>query len=433
MLAYFVGNWAGPAALAQTTQLEITGFTMGPIKYTVVVAHHPDSITPKQLQQKVDSTLERVNQLMSTYIADSDVSRFNASSSTDFISVDLETVEVVGRAIQISEQTDGAFDITVGPAVNLWKFGPDKASLKSLPAESLVKQVAEVIGYQKLEVRVDPPALRKTEPKLSIDLSAIAKGYAVDMVAKVLDQLGCQQFMVEVGGEVFVRGQRAAGGPWQIGVEQPDVSQSANTAGVDSARAVYRVASISDKASATSGDYRNYFEFEGKRFSHTIDPKTCRPVEHGLASACVIAEDCMTADAFATAVMVLGPDEGQKLCREAGIEYLLITRDSDFGAELTELRSVGFPIGKLNSSEPKLSSPESEAKPSAAQGILPTFIGAAVIIGLAILGMAVGSIFANKPVQGSCGGLSSATGEEGDASCSICAKPTTDCVEKAGA
>ena len=426
LLACLVGNGIGSsAALAQTSRLEITGFTMGPIRYTVVVAHHPDSITPKQLQQQVGSTLERVNQLMSTYLPDSDVSRFNASKSTEFVAVDRETVEVVSRAIQISQQTNDAFDITVGPAVNLWKFGPEKDSLESLPSDDALEQVAKVIGHQKLEVRADPPAIRKTEPGLKIDLSAIAKGYAVDRVAKALDESGCEQFMIEVGGEVFVRGQRAGGGPWQIGVEQPDTSDAANKVTVGSAREVYQVASISDKALATSGDYRNYFEFQGKRFSHTIDPKTCRPVEHGLATACVIADDCMTADALATAVVVLGPDEGQKVCREAGVEYLLITRDSDFGSELTELRSERFPIGQLDSPKPK-------SKPSSSQGILPTFIGAAVVIGLAILGMAVGSIFANKPVQGSCGGLSSATGEDGD-SCSICAKPTTDCVEKSGA
>ena len=403
---------------------------MGPIKY-VVVTDHPDSVTPEQLPKQIDSTLERVNQLMSTYLPDSDVSRFNASDSTEFFSVDPETVEVVRRALQISEQTNGAFDITVGPAVDLWKFGTDKSEVKEFPSADLVKQAAEVIGYRKLSVRVDPPALRKIEPKLRIDLSAIAKGYAVDQVAKTLDDSGCQQYMVEVGGEVFVRGERASGGPWQIGVERPDASKSANKIEVGFEREVFRVASISDKALATSGDYRNYFELNGKRFSHTVDPKTCRPVEHGLASACVIADDCMTADALATAVMVLGPDEGQKLCREVGVDYLLVTRDSDFGSELTELKSAGFPIGKLDPELLKSSKPKS--KPSSAQGILPTFIGAAVVIGLAILGMAVGSIFANKPVQGSCGGLSSATGEDGEASCSICAKPTTDCVERAEA
>ncbi len=398
---------------------------MGPISYTALVAHHPDSVTPQELQQLVDSSLQRVNRLMSTYIPESDVSRFNASNSTDFIPVDPETAQVVQRAIQISQQTEGAFDITVGPAVNLWKFGPDKESVESLPSEDEVLEVRSLIGFEKLQVRSDPPAIRKSEPKLKIDLSAIAKGYAVDMVAKALDDASCKQYMVEVGGEVFVRGQRAKGGPWQIGVERPDSTQSANRPLLGANREVYRVASISDSALASSGDYRNFFEFKGKRFSHTIDPKTCQPVEHGLATACIIADDCMTADALATAVMVLGPEAGQSVCKAAGVEFLLITRDSDFGTELTEVKSDSFPVSKIESAK--------KSKSSSAQGIWPTFIAAAVIMGLAILGMAVGSIFANKPVQGSCGGLSSATGEDGDSSCTICSKPTTDCVERAEA
>ena len=410
-------------AAAQATQLEITGFTMGKIKYKVLVAHHPDSVTPQELQEQVDSTLQRINQLMSTYIPESDVSRFNSSDSTDFISVDSETARVVSRATQISEQTNGAFDITVGPAVNLWNFGPDKSSPNSLPSDDLIEQASKIIGFQKLEVRADPPAIRKSEPKLEIDLSAIAKGYAVDMVAKTLDDAGSKQFMIEVGGEIFVRGERAGGGPWQIGVEEPDAKKSANRPELGAKREVYRIASITDRALATSGDYRSFFEFEGKRFSHTIDPKTCRPVDHGLATACIIAKDCMTADALATAVMVLGPEAGQSVCKHAGVEFLFVSRDSDFGSELSELQSDGFPVSEVESSE------KPAVKSSPAQGILPTFIGAAVIIGLAILGMAIGSIFANKPVQGSCGGLSNATGDD----CTICAQPTTDCLENAEA
>lgn len=408
---------------AQATQLEITGFTMGKIKYTILVAHHPDSVSPEELQDEVESTVERVNQLMSTYIPASDVSRFNSSDSTDFISVNSETANVVARAIQISERTGGAFDITVGPAVNLWNFGPDKSAPNSLPSNDQIDQVTKIIGYEKLEARTEPPAIRKSEPKLKIDLSAIAKGYAVDQVAKALDKAGCKQFMVEVGGEVYVRGERAAGGPWQIGVEQPDTTKSANSPMPGAKRGVYRVASITDRALATSGDYRNYFEFEGKRFSHTIDPKTCRPVEHELTSACIIAKDCMTADALATAVMVLGPEAGQVVSQREGVEFLFVTRDSDFGSKLSEVQSDGFPVFEPESLE------KPAPKPSAAQGILPTFIGATVIIGLAILGMAIGSIFANKPVQGSCGGLSNATGDD----CSICAQPTTDCVDNAEA
>jgi len=424
----FVLGLVPSVANGQLTQLEISGFTMGPIKYNVVVADYPDSVEPEELQSKVADSLERVNRLMSTYIPDSDVSRFNSNQSTQFQSVDAETLAVVNRAISISKRTAGAFDITVGPAVNLWSFGPDEANEKGLPSQQLIDNTKKLIGFEKLETRTEPPAIRKSEPGLKIDLSAIAKGYAVDQVAKVLDESGCKQFMVEVGGEVFARGERALGGKWRVGVERPNADRVANASLSSGAKQeLASVAEISDRALATSGDYRNFFEFKGQRYSHTIDPTTCRPVEHGLATACIIADDCMTADALATAVMVLGVEKGQAVCQELGVECFLITRDSDFGMQLTEFKSDGFPLVPKSASVNPPVKPAGESNP---QSILPMFIGATVVIGLAILGMAVGSIFGNKPVRGSCGGLANVTDENGDSSCGICAKPTTDCVER---
>lgn len=384
---------------------EITGRTMGPIEYKVIIAHHPKSVTPDELQEKVDTSLERVNGLMSTYIPDSDVSRFNNSSSTQYQDVELETAVVVAKAIEISQQTDGAFDITVGPAVNLWNFGPQKSDFK-IPTYESIESVKQLIGFQNLSVRLDSPAIKKSLPGLKIDLSAIAKGYAVDQVAKMLDETGCEKFMVEVGGEVITRGDRFGGGPWRIGVERP----------TEVGRAVDNVAEISNQAMATSGDYRNSFDYDGKRYSHTIDPKTCRPVTHGLASACVIADDCMTADALATAIMVLGAKRGQELCDSMGIEYLFVERDSDFGQDLTAHVSRDFPLA---------------AKPASAnsdvQSIWPTFIGAALVFGIAVLAMAVGSIFANKPVTGSCGGLANKRNNNGELICGVCSEPSSDC------
>ena len=389
---------------------EITGTTMGPIQYKVVIAHHPDTVTPQQLQIRVQSTLDRVNQLMSNYIAESDVSRFNASDSTDFQDVDAETARVVARAIEISEQTDGAFDITVGPAVNLWNFGPNKKKF-TLPSDSAIDAVENLIGFEKLRVRLEPPAIRKSIADIEIDLSAIAKGYAVDQVVKTLDESGCLHFMVEVGGEVYARGQRSTGGSWRIGVERP----------TEIGREIGSVAEISNRALATSGDYRNFREHQGTRYSHTIDPTTCRPVTHGLATACVVADDCMTADALATAIMVLGVEKGRAVCDQAGAEYLIAQRDSDFGEILAEWVSTKFPL-KSTMNHP--------ANTSDSESIWPAFIGAAIVFGIVVLGMAVGSIFGNKPVQGSCGGLANMTNEEGETSCGVCSKPVTDCVER---
>ncbi len=428
LLSWFLIAVTGPIGLAQPTQLEISGFTMGPIKYKVIVAHHPDGVKPERLQREVDGALERVNQLMSTYIPDSDVSRFNSNQTSEFQSVDAETLRVVKRSLEISEQTDGAFDITIGPAVNLWSFGPDEAKDQGLPTQRQIDEVKSLVGYEKLEVRVDPPAIRKTEPQLKIDLSAIAKGYAVDRVAAVLDEAGCEQYMVEVGGEVFTRGDRTLGGKWRVGVERPNTDRVANASLLKGEQPkLASVVEISDRGMATSGDYRNFFEYNGQRYSHTINPVTCRPVVHGLATACIIANDCMTADALATAVMVLGHKEGLGVCEKLGVESLLISRDSDFSSTLTEVISVGFP---LTADFRTLNPPAKIPAKTSTQSIWPMFIGATVVIGLAILGMAVGSIFSNKPVQGSCGGLANVTDEHGNSSCGICSKPTSECVER---
>jgi thiamine biosynthesis lipoprotein len=382
---------------------------MGPIAYKVVIADHPKTVSPVELQERVADVLENVNQLMSTYQPDSDVSRFNRSKSVEFQPVDPKTAAVVARSIEISKQTEGAFDITVGPAVNLWDFGPTKSGFK-IPSDAQMDAVKALIGYQYLEVQIEPPAIRKLVAGIQIDLSAIAKGYAVDQVAATLDQIGCGNFLVEVGGEVLARGERFAGGKWRIGVERP------NDAGITLAS----VAEISNEAMATSGDYRNFFEFKGRRYSHTINPQTCRPVDHTLASACIIFKDCMTADALATAMMVMGRNKGTKLCEKLDANYLFVERETDFGDPLTEFTSNGFPLFKT---------PEPPVTLTIVQQILPVFIGAALIFGMVIISMSVGAIFAKKPITGSCGGLANQTNADGETTCGICSKPTTDCIE----
>ena len=409
-------------------RLEFRGTTMGSIGYTVLVVS--DDSEPKQLKAiktNIDISLERVNKLMSTYLEDSDISKFNRSESEDWQSVDKETAAVVARALEICELTDGAFDPTVGPLVNAWNFGPNKKEVAKIPDDDRIKKLKSLIGFSSIEVRADPAAIRKRNPKVQLDLSAIAKGYAVDRVGRTLEDMGYEDYMVEVGGEVATRGERAQGGPWNVAVERPD-----SKAHLDNASRAHRITQLSGKAVATSGNYRNYIDIDGKRFSHTIDPKTGRPVEHNLSIASVVADDCMTADAIATAVMVMGTEKGSQLCEANGFPLLTVSRsDSDDGLPYITAMSKDFSIANIEEAGTSESGDqtETESGSSSAGEILPVFLATFVVFCLMILGMAVGAIFNNKPVTGSCGGIANMTNEDGEQVCGICSKPTVDCEE----
>ena len=239
----------------------------------------------------IDARLKQINQRMSTYEHDSEVSRFNRAPANEWFEVSDETASVVARAKEIAEDTDGAFDITVGPVVRLWNFGPKSSDAFSVPSDQAIEAALEVIGTDKLEFCRAPPALRKLIDGLEIDLSAIAKGYAVDQVSELLvSQYAISDSMVEIGGEIRVRGKKPDGTPWRVGIESP----------VQNRRETYGVITPVETSIASSGNYRNYHEVSGKSYSHTIDPRTGYPVQHESAAVTVLAEDCATADALAT-------------------------------------------------------------------------------------------------------------------------------------
>ncbi len=400
----------------------ITGRTMGQVPYSVVIASPPQKADRSGTEAAIKRTLDRINQLMSTYLDESDVSRFNRSNSTDWLSVELETAQVVERAIEVNDNIDKAFDIRVASAVERWNFGPNQKAFE-LPDESEIAKLHRLLENGKLSVRLDPPAIKKSDPNLKIDLSAIAKGYAVDQVVKTLASLGYEHAMVEVGGEVYAMGYRdAKREPWRIGVERPSKST----------RAIQAKVPLHNQALATSGNYRNFFAHDGKHYSHTIDPETSRPVEHFLASATVIADDCMTADALATAVMVVGSKRGHQLAEQNQFPLLTIDRAGGFDGNLIVRSTEAFPFFDDLSDDRSL---KDSTTSSDSASIWPTFLAALLIFSIAIIGMAVGSIFANKPVTGSCGGISTManSGSDGSdvaASCGVCSKPVADCAER---
>ena len=272
----------------------------------------------QEVQQRVEQRLAEINRRMSTYDPQSELSRFNRLNSSDWFEVSAETAEVVAAALKIAERTSGAFDPTVGPIVNLWGFGPDKSRME-IPGDGPIAEALQRVGYEKVSVRADPPALKKSLPEVYLDLSGIAKGYASDEISTLLDELGFPNTMVEIGGEVRTRGAKIDGSPWRIGVEQAD----------DLDRQVHTAVTLVNAGMATSGDYRNFFESRGVRYSHTIDPATGRPVGHSLAAVSIVAPTCMEADALATAVLVMGDQKGYDWCLAEDVAAMFLVRQGE--------------------------------------------------------------------------------------------------------
>jgi len=294
-----------------------TGQVMGTWYSVKYLPPTVSDMSPEDIDSQIHSRLSRVDQLMSTYKPESEVSRFNATLPGEWFEVSVETLEVISLAQSISEKTAGAFDISVARLVNLWGFGPDPRTAQ-VPDEDHLFAVLIEVGYEKLELHDSELKLRKKTP-LHIDLSAIAKGYGVDQVADFLDEISVPTYMVEVGGEIRTRGLKPNGKPWRIAIESPNTNQ----------RDVHSIIDITDRAVATSGDYRNYFEKDGQRFSHTIDPKTGYPITHNLASVTVIGETAAEVDALATAFSVLGLDQAMRYAKAYNIAAYFIVKEPE--------------------------------------------------------------------------------------------------------
>ncbi len=292
----------------------ITGLTMG-TTYSIKLISQNITLEKETIHANIEQILADINQSMSTYLSDSELSLLNQSKISDWQNLSKDLYFVIEHANNVSFVTKGAFDITVGPLVNLWGFGPDPFT-REIPADQLIESTKQHSGYEKILFNKPLNQISKSDPDSYIDLSGIAKGFAVDKVANYLDGQGFQNYLVEIGGELIGKGINANREAWQIGIEQAKSLE----------RSVQRIVSLNNIAMATSGDYRNYFEKKGIRYSHTIDPATGKPINHNLASVTVLDKSAMHADALATAFMVLGTDKTHTLANELGIAIYTLSK-----------------------------------------------------------------------------------------------------------
>jgi len=293
--------------------IHLSGQTMG-TTWSVAMLSNLAVTDGESLKQQLQKRLDQINHLMSTYDPESELSRFNKQTSTDWFAISAETAQVIELSLEISSLTDGAFDISIGPMVELWGFGATERSEK-IPLDNQVSQSLAKVGYENIRLRRNPAAVSKQIPELQIDLSAVAKGYAVDALAEILGQQGISNYLVEIGGELKLSGHRSDGALWQIAIEKP----------LEGTREVATTFPLTDTALATSGNYRNFYMEDGQRYSHTIDPASGKPVRHKLASVTVLDQTCARADALATALMVLGEEKGRQFCEKNQIAaYFLI-------------------------------------------------------------------------------------------------------------
>ncbi|MEP3048192.1 MAG: FAD:protein FMN transferase [Roseibium sp.] len=299
--------------------LELSGSTMG-TNYSVTALDPDRNIDKAALQKALEASLQEVNAQMSNWDMTSEVSRFNAHASTSPMKVSKALAKVVQASKEINQASDGQFDITLGPVIEAWGFGAKNAGQRPAADSNTVANAQQVAG-QTQGLTVDGTHLSKSIPGTQLYLPSIGKGFGVDQLAAVVKSFGLTDFMVDIGGDIYVSGRNADSFDWQIGIETPDsISQKA-----------FQVASVSNLGMATSGDYRNYFERDGERFSHIIDAHTGQPIKHKTASVTVLAENTMQADAWATAMLVLGTERGLEIANQRDLAVLFIDRATNSG------------------------------------------------------------------------------------------------------
>jgi thiamine biosynthesis lipoprotein len=300
-------------------EVPIEGKTMGTTYHIKIVTGYFDDTAA--LEKDIQKRLESVDKSMSTYRKDSEISSFNTFKRVgEKISISNDFYHVMTVAAKLHKLTNGAWDGTIKPVVDLWGFGSSERK-EEIPAEQEIRALLYPSGFHRIQI-FDDPSLAKHKSNTSLDLASIAKGYAVDAIATLLTGRGITNYLIEIGGEVYASGLKKDGQPWKVGINQPRKDAAFNH--------VYKIITLRDMALATSGDYRNFFEIKGKRYSHVIDPRTGYPVHNGVVSVSIIANSCTFADGLATAVMVLGVEKGLALINELDrVEGLIIVRENE--------------------------------------------------------------------------------------------------------
>ncbi|QTA89764.1 FAD:protein FMN transferase [Desulfonema magnum] len=320
------------AGCGQKDEVLMTGKTMGTTYHIRVVTGFFENA--EGLKKKIDERLREINQSMSTYIKESEISKFNAISSTDekfYISDDFLKVMIVAK--NLHDLTNHAWDGTIKPLINLWGFGNSEIR-NDVPDAEEIHTILENIGFDHIKIS-EERYLKKGKASISLDLASIAKGYGVDQIADLIEKKGFKNFLVEIGGEVYASGFRKDGGQWKVGINTPRKDAAYDE--------IYNVVTLHDKAFATSGDYRNFFEADGKRYSHVLDPTTGYPVTNRVVSVSVVADNCTFADGLATALMVMGHEKGLKLVSTLdNTECLIVLEEKD--GSLTDYFSKGFKL-----------------------------------------------------------------------------------------
>lgn len=318
---------AGPAVAACTppSHATIRGLTMG-TSYSVELAVPLGDRDRADLVKLIEAELSAISRAMSTFDPRSELSAFNLRDERVWVPVSRGLLEVLESAARISTSTQGAFDVTVGPLVDLWGFGSQYRPQR-VPSDDLIAQARESVGYRNVQIDPSAGAIRKMRSHTRIDLNAIAPGYGVDRIAMILESQGFGDYLVEIGGEFRARGATAAGRSWRVGIERP----------AEGHREIGEIVVLKNRAIATSGTTKDFFDQDGRRYSHSIDPATGRPVEHRPMAVSVVSDTAMAADGWATALLVLGPDRGYALAQACGLAAILVTGSgSAFDVRVTD-------------------------------------------------------------------------------------------------